>query len=137
MKEFEPSNFSIQSTPRGPMINLANNNNICTVLFYQESCHLCEPYFKLFQSIECADCEFAVFNVSRYAEYAKLSLGTKTPLQYTPYIVVYINGRPYTSYNGPPDEDELKKLIGYLKIMQYVTSHMTVDEQSFVPIYKI
>jgi thioredoxin-like negative regulator of GroEL len=40
-----------------------------------------------------------------------MSKQTIAPLQYVPYIVLYIDGKPFMRYDGPQDEVEIRRFI--------------------------
>jgi hypothetical protein len=40
-----------------------------------------------------------------------LSKDTIAPITYVPLIILYINGRPFLKYSGPPLESELKRFV--------------------------
>lgn len=130
-----PSDFKVVPTLKGNIIE-TNITGVSLVLFYSPDCTHSTSYLQLVNTMNDDYCTFAKFDISKYAEYAVQSLNTKTPLTYTPYIVIYVNGKPYMSYNGPPDIAEIKKLIMYVQLMQTVTASLSFDKNSVIPIYK-
>lgn len=136
MLDLQPSDFKIVPTIKGDIVEI-NMKGIVFVVFYGTDCTHSIPYLQLANTINDEYCTFAKFDITKHAEYAVQSLNTKTPLTYTPYIVIYVNGRPYMSYSGPPDIVEIKKLIMYINLMQTVTASLTFDKNSVIPVYKI
>jgi len=135
MLDLMPSDFKISPTPKGDVIE-TNVKGISLVVFYSPDCTHSTAYLQLVNTMNDEYCTFAKFDISKYSEYTVQSLNTKTPLTYTPYIVIYVNGRPYMSYNGPPDIAEIKRLIMYVQLMQTVTASLIFDKNSIIPIYK-
>lgn len=135
MSELTPSDFKIVSTPRGDVIE-TTVKGISFVLFYSPDCTHSVSYLHLVNTMNEENCTFAKFDISKYAEYTVQSLNTKTPLTYTPYIVIYVNGKPYMSYNGPPDIAEIQRLIIYVQLMQTITASLVFDKNSIIPNYK-
>ncbi len=135
--ELTPDDFKILNTPRGDVIETILKG-VSLILFYNPECKYSQTFMPLLDQMNnTIGCLFAKFNIVKYSTHTALSLKTKTPLTYTPYIVLYVNGKPYMSYNGPPDEIEMKKLIMYIQLMQTITAAMCFNENSVIPIYKI
>jgi hypothetical protein len=59
-----------------------------------------------------------------------MSKDTIAPITYVPYIVLYINGRPFMKYQGPPTADEMKRFI--LEVAQKMESKQkfSTEQQS-------
>jgi hypothetical protein len=136
--ELNPDDFKIIDTPRGKVIETVIKG-LSMILFYNPiSCKHSLEFLPIIKNLAGdIGCTFGIFDIDKYKDYTSLSLHTKTPITYTPYIVLFINGKPYMSYNGPPDSIEIKKLIMYAQLMQTVTASMCFSENSVIPIYKI
>jgi hypothetical protein len=135
--ELTPNDFKIINTPRGDVIETILKG-LSLILFYNPDCEYSKPFIPLLDTMNnTIGCTFAKYDIVKYAEHTALTLKTKTPLTYTPYVVLYVNGKPYMSYSGPPDEIELKKLILYVQLMQTITAAMCFNENSVIPIYKV
>ena len=135
--ELTPDDFKVINTPRGDVIETILKG-ISLVLFYNPDCEYSNAFLPLLDQMNnTIGCLFGKFNIVKYQTHTALTLKTKTPLTYTPYIVLYVNGKPYMSYNGPPDEVEIKKLIMYIQLMQTITASMCFNENTVIPIYKI
>jgi len=132
-----PNDFKVSTTPRGDVIETVLKG-ISMILFHNPDCEYSQPFIPIIEKlVDDVGCTFGMFDIKQYSEHTALSLKTKTPLSYTPYLVLYVNGKPYMSYNGPPDEIEIKKLIMYVQLMQTITASMCFDEKSSIPIYKV
>ena len=40
-----------------------------------------------------------------------MSKDTIAPITYVPYVVLYVNGRPFMKYSGPPLASEIKRFV--------------------------
>jgi thioredoxin-like negative regulator of GroEL len=52
-----------------------------------------------------------MINISQNRQVVEISRQTVVPISYVPYIVLYVNGKPYIRYDGPHEENEIKRFI--------------------------
>ena len=85
------------------------------ILFYTSSkrCEFCSEILPIFKKLPGSvnGCQFGIVNLNRNKHLARMSLQTITPIDCVPYIIFYVNGRPYMRYNGPYDQMEVTKFI--------------------------
>ena len=95
-------------------------NILCTsipgfslILFYSTQCPHCQNLLPIFKRLPGSinGCQFGILNVSNNKNCIRLSKDTIAPITYVPYIVLYVNGRPFLKYSGPPAESELKRFV--------------------------
>jgi len=104
--------FNIQKGQKGDI--LCNNiKGYSIVLFYSTQCVHCQNLIPIFKSLPgtIANCQFAMINVSTQKNVILLSRNTIAPITFVPYIIFYVNGRPFMKYNGPHVSDEIKRFI--------------------------
>jgi thiol-disulfide isomerase/thioredoxin len=83
------------------------------ILFYSTQCTHCKtliPIFKLLPG-SIGGCQFGMINVSSNKKVVQLSKDTIAPISYVPYIVLYIEGKPFMRYNGPHDSSEIRRFV--------------------------
>jgi len=83
------------------------------VLFYATNCIHCPrvlPTFKRLPEL-VNGCQFAMVNVSSNHGLVQKARQSITPITYVPLIILYVNGMPYIRYDGPSDEQEIRKFI--------------------------
>ena len=87
--------------------------NISMVLFYTNSCPYCKHILKIFKSMprKITELQFGIVNLSRNKNVVEMSRTTSTPMNYVPYIVVYVRGKPIMIYNGNLNESGIKEFI--------------------------
>lgn len=135
--ELVPDDFKIINTPKGDVIETILKG-VSLVLFYNPECKHCQPFHSVLDNLNnTVGCTFAKYDITKYPQHTQLTFKTKTPITYTPYIVLFVNGKPYMSYNGPSDEVELKKLIMYIQLMQTITASICFSEHSIIPVYRV
>lgn len=96
------------------------------ILFYSTLCEHCQnliPIFKLLPGT-LGGCQFGMINVSTNRECVKMSQGTIAPITYVPYIVLFIQGKPFMKYQGPHDINEIKRFV-------YEVSQKMCNKQKF------
>lgn len=104
--------FSIQQGKKGYL--LCNNiPEVSLVLFHSKQCPYCSDIFTIFQNLPriVFGCKFAVLNISSNVNVARMSQQTIAPITHVPFIVLYVNGRPFMKYNG---EKSLGAVAGFV-----------------------
>lgn len=93
------------------------NNILCTrvnkpvlVLFYSRQCIYCKKLVPIFKKMPqlLGHTMFAMVNVGQVKETIQKSTSTKTSIEFVPYIIYYINNKPYLRYKGPPELENIK-----------------------------
>ena len=83
------------------------------VLFYSIQCQHCQnliPIFKKLPSV-LGGCQFGLCNINNNRKLIALSSDTIAPITYVPYVILYINGRPFMKYQGPHELNEIKRFV--------------------------
>lgn len=119
--------FKVISTSKGSVLG-TTIRGISLVLFFSTQCRFCHQYIPVFKKLPgtVGGCQFGMINISTNRSVVEKSKNTISPLEYVPYIVLYINGQPVMSYDGPPNEDSIRKFV--LEIVQSMQT-----KQQFVP----
>ena len=83
------------------------------ILFYSTQCVHCQSLIPIFKKMPgtIGGCQFGMINVSSNKQCVQMSKDTIAPIAYVPYIVLYIQGKPFMKYNGPHDSSEIKRFI--------------------------
>ena len=103
------------------LVENGNKGNIlCTnipgfslLLFYSTQCVHCQELIPIFKKLPgtIGGCQFGMINVSSNKKCVSMSKDTIAPISYVPYIVLYIQGKPFMRYNGPHDGSEIKRFV--------------------------
>lgn len=104
--------FSIQQGKKGTI--LCNNlSGVSLVLFFSKQCPHCGDIFPIFKQLSqnINGCQFSLLNISTYFKVAMMSRDTISPITHVPFIVLYVNGRPFMKYNGPKTYNEISNFI--------------------------
>ena len=108
----ENEDFAIQPGQKGDIL-CHRIPGFSLILFYSTNCTYCHSLIPIFKRLpgSVAGCQFGMVNVMKNKETIRLSQSTIVPIKYVPFIVLYYNGRPFISYKGPYDEEEIKRFI--------------------------
>ena len=86
---------------------------ISLVFFYSTRCNYCQGFIPIYKTLpgNIKGCHFAMVNVSQNPNIIAMSKDTICEIQYVPYIVLYVNGKPYIRYDGPYDAQEVASFV--------------------------
>lgn len=95
-------------------------NILCTgiagfslILFYSTQCEHCRTLIPIFKQMPgtIGGCQFGMINVSNNKKCVRMSRETIAPITYVPYVVLYVNGKPFMRYQGPHDPNEIRRFV--------------------------
>jgi DNA-directed RNA polymerase subunit L len=113
------------------------------ILFYSTQCDYCRDLIPIFKGLPgtIAGCQFGMINVSSNKQCVQVSKNTITPLNYVPYIVLYIQGCPFMRYNGPHDPDQIRRFVievaNKVQSKQKFTNENVKEDKKSIPEYCI
>ena len=83
------------------------------ILFYSPHCKHCNMLKPIFIRLPgtIGGCQFGMLNVSTNKKCIQMSQNTIAPVRVVPYIVLYVNGRPFMVYKGPYDPNEIQRFV--------------------------
>jgi len=104
--------FNIQRGTKGDIF-CHNIQGFSLILFYSTYCEYCQEIIPIFKTLPgtVGGCQFGMVNVSTNKSCVEQSQKTIAPIKYVPYIVLYINGKPFMIYKGPANAEEIRKFI--------------------------
>ena len=122
--------FLTQNDKTGNLLCI-NMDGLALVLFYStkcDHCHTLMPIYKQLPSV-VSGCKFCMINVTNNKQVVQMSKNTVAPLTYVPYMILYVNGKPFMRYDGPHDINEIQRFI--VEVSKKVTSQqfMKVEEE--------
>lgn len=85
---------------------------ISVVFFYAASCASCKELFNNYKTLpgRVHGVRFGLANVGAYEQRIQMKAAqSKTPLNYVPYIAIYVNGKFYLEYRGPRNVESIAK----------------------------
>jgi len=117
------------------------------ILFYSTQCEHCQTLIPIFKRLPgtVGGCQFGMINVSHNKSCVMMSRRTIAPIQVVPYIILYVNGKPYMRYKGPQDAKEIARFIVEVsqraqqsaKRSQKTESKIKKDPKGGIPAYTI
>jgi thioredoxin-like negative regulator of GroEL len=106
------NDFTKVTSPSGPLL-VTGIKGFSLVLFYSTLCKHCKRTVPEFQALPkiLGGCHFGMINVSTNKGIVKKSMDTNTNISYVPYVVLYINGKPFMRYEGPKTKEMMRKFV--------------------------
>jgi len=136
--------FFLENGTKGKLLCM-DAKGLVLVCFHAnaDKCTHCEetlPHFKrLPQSV--GNCKFALVNLNTNPDIVKMSKMTVAPIEYVPFIVLYVNGRPFLKYEGERTTTELKnfiqEVVQKLQTKQSFIENKNYKIESEIPAYTI
>lgn len=100
---------------KGTKGNIMCNNipGFSLILFYSTQCEHCQSFIPVFKRLPSTvgGCQFGMINVSQNKNCVIMSRDTIAPIKVVPYILLFVNGRPYMRYQGPHAPQEIGRFI--------------------------
>lgn len=97
------NDFYLENGSKGKLLCL-DSKGLCLVCFHVNSdrCEHCEETLPEFKKLphRIGNCKFALVNLSNNVDIVKMSRMTVAPIEHVPFIVLYVNGRPFLKYDG-------------------------------------
>lgn len=137
--------FQLQRVQKGTILCCPNIKGISLVLFYSTQCEHCQNIIPIFKRLpgSIGGCQFAMINVSNNRKCVMASRESIAPINVVPYILLYVNGRPYMRYNGPHKIEEIGRFV--IEVSQKIQTNESTDklenvkhsERNKIPSYTI
>lgn len=137
------SDFSLQDGPNGKVV-CTSIAGYSLVLFYSTDCVYCHSFIPIWKTIptKIAGCQFGLVNVSKNKQLVNMSQQSISPLTHVPYVLLYINGKPFVRYDGERTEIGIKNFIKDISTkmsssnkQQFVASKPKTNEEDKIPAY--
>jgi thioredoxin-like negative regulator of GroEL len=108
----QSDDFKLTSGLKG-VIMTTQIKGISVVIFYSSQCIHCKKLIPLVKNLSSTiqGCQFGIVNVGNAKDCILLSRKTKNPINVVPYIILYVNGRPYMRYQGPHEKEAITQFI--------------------------
>ena len=113
------------------------------ILFYSTQCVHCQKLIPIFKKLpgSIGGCQFGMINVSTNKTCVQMSKETIAPITFVPYIILYINSRPFMRYQGPHDLMEIKRFVfevaQKMENKQKFSEDVKEDPRGGIPSYTI
>ncbi len=104
--------FYVDKGQRGQLL-CVRIPNISVVLFYSTTCKFCPEAIEAFKRLPKVfpDLHVGLLNVQKSPRVTQLSKETLTPITFVPYIILFVNERPFLRYDGPKNFQDIVSFI--------------------------
>ena len=108
----QTEDFSIQKGQKGPIL-CHSIRGISLVLFYSVNCQYSRHLIPIFKRLpgQLGGCQFGMINVSSEKQIIGMSKATISEIKYVPLMILFVSGKPFLRYDGPHEENEIKRFI--------------------------
>jgi thiol-disulfide isomerase/thioredoxin len=140
----QTDDFEIKNGSEGPI--LCNKiPGYSLIMFYSTKCSICQEILPMYKRLPGTvfGCQFGIVNVSLNRDLVEMSRKTKSRLEYVPYIVMYIEGKPFMSYKGRNTEKDIIKFVQDVhasvnnRQKGFVTEKGKTEVNTVIPAYTI
>jgi hypothetical protein len=140
----ESDDFYTADGTKGKVL-CCNVEGICIVIFHADGgkCSHCDdaiPEFKKAARM-LGSVKFGLCNLNRNPDIIRLSKTTIAPLEYVPYVILYVNGRPFLRYEGDRTAEDiaefLQEVMARLQTKKQFIENKTYKIESEIPPYTI
>ena len=120
--------FQLQRGTKGNIL-CTNIQGFSLILFYSTQCGHCQTLLPVFKRLpgSVGGCQFGMINVSHNKKCILLSRESIDPIREVPYVVLYIQGKPYMRYKGPHDTKEIGRFI--VEVSQKVQNNQSFSNE--------
>lgn len=104
--------FTLANGGKGPIL-CHSIPGFSLMLFYSPHCQFCSEFIRVFRDLPgtVGGCQFGILNVSTNRKLVEMSQNTITPIKYVPYVILYIDGKPFMEYKGPRQIGEIQRFV--------------------------
>jgi thiol-disulfide isomerase/thioredoxin len=83
------------------------------IFYYSTECPHCQSFIPEFKKLpgRIGGCQFGMVNINKNIKLIKLSQNTIAPIQFVPYIMLYVDGKPFIRYDGEHNLDMIMDFI--------------------------
>jgi len=108
----QTEDFAIQKGMKGNIL-CHGIRGLSLILFYSTNCQYSRALIPVFKRLpgQLGGCQFGMINISSEKTLIEMSKSTISEIKYVPLIILYIAGKPFIRYDGPSEENEIKRFI--------------------------
>jgi len=137
--------FFLEQGSDGRKLLCIDAKGLVLVCFHVNSdrCAHCEDAIPEFKRLpqRIGNCKFALANLSANPDLIKMSKLSKAPIEYVPFIILYVNGRPFLKYNGERTTQDMaefvQEVVQKLQTKQQFIEQKNIKIESDIPAYSV
>lgn len=133
----EDQHFNLLLSNKGSKFLCTGIQGISLILFYTPDCEYCGEIKESFKALSqlIRGVKFGTCNLRQCPKTRQLSRESTTVLQYVPYVLCFVNGKPYAKYDGDRSIKGLKDFIQlvHTKVEQFKKSPQLQQDAGGVP----
>lgn len=104
--------FNVQQGQRGKIL-CTQIKGFSVILFYSVQCDHCQTLIPIFKTLPqyFAGFQFGMINISNNKNVIMMAKDTIAPITYVPYVLFFVDGKPFMQYSGPYELSEIRRFI--------------------------
>ena len=137
--------FFLDQSNDGKRVLCIDAKGLVLVCFHvnADRCAHCEDTIPEFKRLpqRIGGCKFALANLSMNPDIIKMSRLSKAPIEHVPFIILYVNGRPFLKYEGERTTQDMSEFIQEV-VKKLQTKQQFIEQKNFkvesdIPAYSI
>lgn len=135
--------FHIQEGSNGNIL-CHNIPGFSLILFYSTKCIYCQGLIPIFKTLPgtIGGCQFGMVNIKNNDACVEMAKNTIAPIQYVPYIILYVNGKPFMAYKGAYEAEQIQRFVvevanNIQKKQQFSKDKVKQEKPHTIPEYTI
>ena len=137
--------FFLDQSNDGKKVLCIDAKGLVLVCFHvnADRCAHCEDTIPEFKRLpqRIGGCKFALANLSMNPDIIKMSRLSKAPIEHVPFIILYVNGRPFLKYEGERTTQDMSEFIQEV-VKKLQTKQQFIEQKNFkvesdIPAYTI
>lgn len=106
--------FDVKQGTKGSILCVGIKGMALT-MFWSPGCEICKGLLPIFQQLPqiVNGVKFCLLNINENQQVLRMAKQTIAPIEFVPYIVMYVNGKPFLQFDDEPTGDKLVQFIQY------------------------
>lgn len=106
--------FEVQQGTKGTIL-CTGIKGMALTMFWSPGCEICKSVLSIFQQLPQVvnGVKFCLLNINENQQVLAMAKSTIAPIEYVPYIVMYVNGKPFLQFDDEPTGQKLIQFIQY------------------------
>lgn len=131
-----PHELEEKRSSKGMYVHLNRAGLVLLMVCDKDHYTICHPFIECITELvmRLPNCSYAMIDIHHHPEVIQKFERSDMPIQHIPFIMLYHNGIPYTSYDGPPHVNELIQFIQHTvnvtRMQQHTRSEQTTSESN-------
>ena len=131
VKQLSDHEFILQPRKNGNIL-ACTLKGFSLIVFKTSNCPYCSQLGPVLTSLskKIPQCKFAMANVTNYPKILEASRKSIKPIDYVPFIIFYVNSKPFLEYKGDKSENGIGNFV--MSVMNQLQNTKGFSENSII-----